>query len=252
MSGHSKWSTIKHKKGAADKKRAAEFTKLARAITIAARDGGGDLAGNFSLRLAVDKARAANMPKDNIERAIAKGVGADKGESLETVLYEGYGPGGSAVLVAATTDNRNRTVSELRYVFNRYGASLGESGSVAWQFERRGAITVPLAGADADELALAAIDAGALDVELEPAEDLVTVYTQVPDFQAVKEALAAAGYDTDQAELTMLPTTPISLDEKQALTVLRFIEALEDLDDIDQVWTNLEISEAVAEQFALA
>jgi YebC/PmpR family DNA-binding regulatory protein len=250
MSGHSKWSTIKHKKGAADKKRAAEFTKLARAITVAAREGGGDVTSNFTLRLAVDKARGANMPKDNIERAIAKGVGADKGESLETILYEGYGPGGVAILVSATTDNRNRTISELRYVFNKYNASLGETGSVAWQFERRGSIRVPREGVDADELGLAAIDAGALDVEED--DESVTVYTAVADFQRVKEGLGAAGYDTDEAELTMLPSTPIELEEKQALQVLRFVEAVEDLDDVDQVWTSLEISDAVAEQFALA
>jgi len=250
MSGHSKWSTIKHKKGAADKKRAAEFTKLARAITVAAREGGGDASTNFSLRLAVDKARGANMPKDNIERAIAKGVGGDKGEQLDTITYEGYGPGGTAVLVTATTDNRNRTVSELRYVFNKYNASLGESGSVAWQFERRGSISIPTAGVDADELTLAAIDAGALDVEDD--EDYLTVYTAVPDFQKVKEALATAGFDTNEAELTMLPTTPIQLEEKQALQVLRFVEALEDLDDVDQVYSNLDISDEVAEQFAMA
>jgi YebC/PmpR family DNA-binding regulatory protein len=250
MSGHSKWSTIKHKKGAADQKRGAEFTKLARAITIAARDGGGDLASNFSLRLAVDKARGANMPKDNIERAIARGTGAEKGDQLDTVLYEGYGPGGSAILVAATTDNRNRTVSELRFVFNKYNASLGESGSVAWQFERRGSISVPTAGVDPDELALSAIDAGAADVETD--DDYVTVYTAVPDFQRVKEALASAGYDTGEAELTMLPTTPIALDDKHALSLLKMVEALDDLDDVDHVWMNATISDEVGEQFALA
>ena len=250
MSGHSKWSTIKHKKGAADKKRGAEFTKLARAITIAARDGGGDPTSNFSLRLAVDKARAANMPKDNIERAIVKGAGGDKGEHLEAVIYEGYGPGGSAILIATTTDNRNRTISALRGAFNKHNASLGETGSVAWQFERRGSISVPTAGVNADDLALAAIDVGALDVEEDA--DFVTVYTAVVDFQRVKEALAAAGYDTAEAELTMVATTPIDLDEKHSLQVLRFVEALEDLDDVDHVWTNLTISDAVAEQFALA
>jgi YebC/PmpR family DNA-binding regulatory protein len=249
MSGHSKWSTIKHKKGAADQKRGAEFTKLARAITIAARDGG-DPTANFALRLAVDKARAANMPKDNIERAVAKGVGGDKGGHLETVLYEGYGPGGSAILIAATTDNRNRTISELRGAFNKYNASLGETGSVAWQFERRGSISMPTGGVDADDLALAAIDAGALDVEEDA--DFVTVYTTVPEFQRVKESLAAAGYETAEAELTMVPTTPVELDEKHSLQVLKFVEALEDLDDVDHVWTNLAISDAVAEQFALA
>ncbi len=189
MSGHSKWANIKHKKEAADKKRGAAFTKLARAVTVAAREGGGDPVANFALRLAVDKARAANMPKDNIERAIARGTGAEKGDAWEHVLYEGYGPAGSALLIAATTDNRNRTVSELRTVFNKHSGSLGESGSVAWQFEQRGMISVPTDGIDPDELALAAIDAGAFDVETE--EGIVTVYTAIEDFQGVKETLAA-------------------------------------------------------------
>lgn len=250
MAGHSKWANIKHKKEASDRKRGAAFTKLARAITVAAREGGGDPNANFALRLAMDKARAANMPKDNIERAVARGSGAEKGDAWEQVLYEGYGPGGSALLIAATTDNRNRTVSELRTVFNRHNASLGESGSVAWQFERRGSISVPAQDFDPDELALAAIDAGALDVEAEA--DVVTVYTAIDDFQRVRETLGRAGYATDESEMTMISTTPMALDDKTTLQVLKIVDALDELDDVDQVWTNLEISDAVAEQYALA
>jgi YebC/PmpR family DNA-binding regulatory protein len=250
MSGHSKWANIKHKKGAADKKRGAVFTKLARSISVAAREGGGDTETNFGLRLAIDKARGANMPKDNIERAIARGTGDSKGEQLERVVYEGYGPNSSAVLIAALTDNRNRTVGEIRFAFGRYGGNLGESGSVAWQFEQRGMISVPAEGLDADELALTAIDAGAVDVEVE--SDLVTVYTEVSDFQRIKEALADAGFDTDTSELAMLPNAPVELDVKATVSVLKFVESLEELDDVDQVWTNVEITDAAVEQFAAA
>jgi YebC/PmpR family DNA-binding regulatory protein len=250
MSGHSKWANIKHKKGAADKRRGALFTTLARAVTIAAREGGGDIESNFTLRLAVDKARLANMPKDNIERAIARGTGDNKGEQLERVLYEGYGPHGSAVLVATLTDNRNRTVGEVRHMFSRYSGNLGEAGSVAWQFEQRGVINVPVAGVDADELALAAIDAGAADVEVDA--EYVTVYTAVPDFRRVQEALASAGYNVAESELAMIASAPVGLGERETLSVLRLVEALEEIDDVDQVWTNLEISDAVAEQFATA
>lgn len=250
MSGHSKWANIKHKKGAADKKRGIVFTKLARAITIASREGGGDPEMNFNLRLAVDKARAANMPKDNIERAIARGAGDNKGEQLDRVLYEGYGPAGSAVLVAATTDNRNRTVGQVRNAFTKYGGNLGETGSVGWQFAQRGTINIPTSGIDPDELALVAIDAGALDVEVDG--DLVTVYTEVSDFQRVKAALEAGGLDTGDSELAMIPSAPIQLEDKQALQVLKFIDVLEELDDVDEVWSNVDFSDAVAEQFALA
>ncbi len=246
MSGHSKWANIKYRKESADKKRGAAFTKLAKAITIAAREGGGDLDANFALRLAVEKARAANMPKENIERAIARGTGGDKeGARLEQILYEGYGPFGSAVMLSAVTDNRNRTVSEIRHLFSRHGGNLGESGSVAWQFVQRGTIGIPVEGVDAEELALAAIDAGALDVEVE--DTLVTVYTEPATFREVKEALTRAGYDTSQAELAMIPTAQIDLEPKQTVQVMRFIEHLEELDDVDQVWTNVAISdEAIA------
>jgi YebC/PmpR family DNA-binding regulatory protein len=248
MSGHSKWANIKHKKGAADKRRGAVFTKLARSITVAAREGGGDMEANFALRLAVEKARLGNMPKDNIERAIARGTGDSKGEQIERIVYEGYGPHGSAMLVETVTDNRNRTVGEVRHLFSRYGGNLGETGSVAWQFEQRGMISVPSTGIDADDLALNAIDVGAADVEVE--SDLVTVYTAVNEFRRVKEALAAAGVDTSEAELAMVPKAPVELAEKDTLSVLRFVDALEDLDDVDRVWTNVQISDAVAEQYA--
>jgi YebC/PmpR family DNA-binding regulatory protein len=252
MSGHSKWANIKYRKGAADKKRGAVFTKLAKAITVAAREGGGaDLEANFGLRLAIDKARAANMPKENIERAIARGAGGDKdGAQLEHVVYEGYGPQGSAVMLSALTDNRKRTVAEVRHLFGRYGGSLGESGSVAWQFEPRGMISVPSEGVDAEELALAAIDAGAWDVEVEDA--LVTVYTAAADFRQVKESLAQVGYRTDQAELAMVPTAQVELDPKATLQVMRFLEALEELEDVDQVWTNVAITDEAVAEFAAA
>ncbi|MFN2115476.1 MAG: YebC/PmpR family DNA-binding transcriptional regulator [Anaerolineae bacterium] len=250
MSGHSKWANIKHKKGAADKKRGAVFTKVARSVTIAAREGGGDPETNFGLRLAIDKARAANMPKDKIAAAIARGAGDAKGEELERVYYEGYGPNSSAVMISALTDNRNRTVGEIRHAFSRYGGNLGESGSVAWQFEQRGMISVPADGVDADDLALEAIDAGAVDVEVE--SDLVTVYTEVTDFQRVKESLAGSGFNTDESELAMVPTAPVELSVNETVSVLKFVEALEDLDDVDQVWTNVEISDEAAEQFAAA
>jgi len=250
MSGHSKWANIKHRKGAADKKRGMLFTKLARAVTIAAREGGADPDMNFNLRLAVDKARAANMPKDNIERAIARGAGGDKGEQLDRIVYEGYGPAGSAILVAATTDNRNRTVGQVRAAFAKHGGNMGESGSVAWQFAQRGTITIPTGGVDPEELALTAIDAGALDVEVDG--DLVTVYTEVSDFQRVKTGLEASGLDTSDSELAMIPNAPVQLEDKQALQVLKFIDVLEELDDVDEVWSNIDFSEEVAEQFALA
>lgn len=251
MAGHSKWANIKYRKGAQDRRRSAVFTKLARAVTVAAREGGGDLEMNFALRLAVDKARGANMPKDNIERAIARGTGEGKDAAeFERVTYEGYGPHGSAVIMSALTDNRNRTVAEVRHTFGRYGGSLGESGSVAWQFEQRGTISVPADGIDSEELALAAIDAGALDVEVEDA--LVTVFTELADFRSVRDMLSEDGYDTDQSEVAMIPTVEIDLEVRQTVQVLKFVEALEELDDIDQVWTNVAVTDEVALEYAAA
>ncbi len=251
MAGHSKWANIKYRKGAQDKRRSAQFTKLARAIAVAAREGGGDFEVNFSLRLAVDKARAANMPKDNIERAIARGTGEDKdGALFERIMYEGYGPNGSAVLASALTDNRNRTVAEVRHLFSRYGGNLGESGSVAWQFEPQGMISVPTEGVDPEELALTAIDAGAIDVEVE--DSLVTVYTEAAELQQVKDAMAEADYDTGQSELAMIPTVQVDMEPRQTVQVLKLIEALEELDDIDQVWTNVSISDEAVLEFEAA
>lgn len=250
MAGHSKWANIKHRKGAADKRRASLFTKLARVITVAAREGGADPEMNFNLRLAVDKARAANMPKDNIERAIARGAGAEKGEQLERVVYEGYGPASVAIMVATTTDNRNRTVGLVRSAFNKYGGNLGENGSVAWQFEQRGVIQVPADGIDPDDLALAAIDAGALDVEV--GDDVVTVVTDPVAFRAVKAGLTAAGYNTDDAALSMISTVPMELDDDQTLKVLKFVDVLEDIDDVDEVFTNASFSDAAVEQYAMS
>lgn len=250
MSGHSKWSTIKRKKGANDAARGKIFTKLAREIQIAAREGGPEIESNMRLRIAVENARSENMPKDNIERAIARGTGAEKGEQLERVVYEGYGPASVAIMVATTTDNRNRTVGLVRSAFNKYGGNLGENGSVAWQFEQRGVIQVPADGIDPDDLALAAIDAGALDVEL--GDEVVTVVTDPAAFRGVKAALTAAGYNTDDATLSMVSTVPMDLDDDQTLKVLKFIDILEDIDDVDEVYTNASFSDAAVEQFAMS
>jgi YebC/PmpR family DNA-binding regulatory protein len=250
VAGHSKWANIKHKKGAADKRRGQLFTRLARAITVAAREGGPDMDGNFNLRLAADKARAANMPKENIERAIQRGVGGAKGDDLVRIVYEGYGPHSTAVMIAATTDNRNRTAGEVRNVFTRHGCSLGESGSVAWQFAQRGVITVEGGAIDPDEVALLAIEAGASDFEA--ADGAVVIYTDVPDFHRVREALAASGLEAADAEIAMVPTNEVELDAKKTLQVMRFLESLEDLDDVDNVWSNVSISDEAAAEFEAA
>jgi len=247
MSGHSKWSTIKRKKAAADAKRGQVFTRLAREIAIAAREGGGDPDTNFRLRLAVDKAKAANMPKDNIERAILRGAGGGKDDELEEVTYEGYAPYGVAVLVQVLTDNRNRTVAEVRHVFNRQGGSLSEVGAVAWQFERKGYIAIEPDGLDPDEIFEHAAEAGAEDVIL--GDDMVEVYAELDNFQAVQETLQACGVNFATAELSMVPKTMLNLEPSQALKVMRVIEALEDLDDVQQVYSNLEITDDLMEQY---
>ena len=248
MAGHSKWANIKHRKERQDSRRGKIFTKLARAVTVAAREGGGDPEMNFALRLAMDKARAENMPNDNIERAIARGTGEGGAEQVERIVYEGYGPQKVAMMVEVTTDNRNRTVGEVRNVFNKHGGNLGQAGSVAWQFEQRGMIMIPADGLDADSLALEAIDIGAADVELD--SEIVTVYTAVPDFANVKQGLSQAGYETADAELAMIPTTTIDLGVKETLQVMRFVERLEDIDDVDKVWTNVNITDEAAVAFA--
>ncbi|HDD24749.1 MAG TPA: YebC/PmpR family DNA-binding transcriptional regulator [Chloroflexi bacterium] len=246
MSGHSKWSTIKHKKAAQDAKRGKLFTRLAREITIAARSGG-DPETNFSLRLAVDKAKAANMPKDNIERAIKRGTGELKGEELFEVMYEGYAPHGVALLIQALTDNKNRTVADVRRVLTRQGGTMAEAGSVAWQFERKGYIAIEPDGVDPDTVFEVAVEAGAEDVVF--GDDMIEIYALVKDFQAVRQALADAGITVESAELTMLPKTMMQLGEKETLQVMGVIEALEELDDTQQVYSNLDISDEVMAKY---
>jgi YebC/PmpR family DNA-binding regulatory protein len=246
VAGHSKWAQIKRKKGAADAKRGNLFTKLARAIQVAARDGGGDPAGNAALANAIQKAKEARMPKENIERAIAKGTGADSGaEAIEEVTYEGYGPGGVAIMVEALTDNRNRTGSEVRHIFTRHGGSLGEPGSVAWNFEKKGIAVVDADRYSEDDL-MPAIDAGAEDVAVD--ENVYEVIAEPADLTAVREALEQAGVELQSADLTMRATNRVHVDEDQVGTLMRLIEALEDHDDVTAVHANFDIDAAVLER----
>jgi YebC/PmpR family DNA-binding regulatory protein len=241
MSGHSKWSTIKRKKGAVDAKRGKVFTKLIREITTAARLGGGDPSANPRLRLCLDKARSANMPKDTIERAIARGVGGGDETQFEEVVYEGYGPGGTALLVEVLTDNRNRTVGEVRHVFTRYGGNLGASGCVAYLFEKKGVVTLDREGLDADRLLEAALEAGADDVVEGSAT--VEVTTSPADFEHVRQALESHGFRPAEARVAMEPTTTVALAGDEAEAALRLADALEDLDDVQAVYANFDISE---------
>jgi YebC/PmpR family DNA-binding regulatory protein len=243
MSGHSKWSTIKRQKGAADAKRGQLFTKLAREITIATKSGLPDPDANPRLRIAVDRARAASMPKDNIERAIQRAAGLSGSDQYEELFYEGYGPGGTAIMIQAQTDNRNRTVGEVRAVLTRAGGSLGENGSVGWMFDQMGILEIPVDGADPDELSLEAIDAGASDVEVEG--DTVVVYTEPSDLHAVREAMVGAGREVAAAQLTMRPKTLVEPEADAAIKVIRLVEKLEDLDDVQEVFTNVDISDDV-------
>jgi len=243
MSGHSKWSTIKRKKGAEDAKRGKVFTRVARDITIAARTGGGDPNTNPALRLSIDRARGANMPKDNIERAVKRGTGELEGGQLEEVFYEGYAPHGAAFLLKCLTDNRNRTLADVRRVLNRGGGSLSEPGAVTWMFDSRGLITVDCRDMDADDLFLMAVEAGAEDVEI--SEGFVEVYTAASDLHVVRDNLVERGLAIEDAELAMVPKTPMSLGEKETLQALNMIEALEELDDVQQVYSNLDISEEI-------
>ncbi len=250
MSGHSKWSSIKHRKGAADAKRGKLFSKLARALIVAAREGGPDPAGNLALQNAIEKARSYSMPKENIERAIARGSGTDTdAAAFETVHYEGYAPGGVALIVEALTDNRNRTASEVRHLFAKHDGNLGESGSVAWLFERRGIVLVAADGADEDELMLAAAEGGADDVDLDGSTFQITTAPEA--LSAVREAIEAAGFTADSAELAMVPKTTIEIaDDTQAKKVLRLVDALEELDDVQEVHANFDIPERVLEEVA--
>ena len=243
MSGHSKWSTIKRKKGAEDAKRGKIFTRVAREITVAAREGGGDPDTNPALRLAIEKARAANMPKDNIERAIKRGTGELEGGQLEEVFYEGYAPHGVALLVKCLTDNRNRTLADVRRIFNRSGGNLAEAGAVAWMFDTKGYIAVARDDIDPDDIFMMAVDAGAEDVEF--SDDFVEVYTEPGDLHLVRDSLAGSGLAIEDAELSQVPKTLMTVGEKETLQLMSMIEHLEDLDDVQQVYSNLDISEEI-------
>ncbi len=248
MSGHSKWSTIKRQKGANDAKRGAIFTKLGKEISVAARAGGPDLDANYRLRLAVDKARTVNMPADNIKRAIERATGGDKAIEYEEIVYEGYGPGGVALLVETATDNKNRTAAEVRSILSKSGGQLAGQGSVAWQFETRGIISVEREGSDPDEIALMAIDAGAVDVDTEP--DPLEIATESGDLLSVRTTLEEAGVKIDSAELTMQAKTPIEIDLDKARQNLKLIENLEDSDDVQRVTANFDLPDEIVAEAA--
>jgi YebC/PmpR family DNA-binding regulatory protein len=247
LSGHSKWSSIKHKKGAADAKRGKLFSKLARSIIVAAKEGGGDPLNNLALANAIDKAKSYSMPKDNIERAIAKGSGSGAdADAFEAIVYEGYGPEGVAVIVEALTDNRNRTASEVRHIFAKFGGNLGTTGAVAWQFERRGVVLVTADGVDEDELFMAAADGGADDVEVDG--DVIQVTSAPEALQGVRGAIEAAGFPIESVELSMLPKNTVAVDDEgKARQLMRLIDALEDDDDVQEVYANFDIPEQVLE-----
>ncbi len=242
MSGHSKWSTIKHKKGINDARRGKLFTTLARAITIAAREGGGDPDMNITLRLAIDKAKSNNMPKDNIERAIKRGTGEDKdAAALERIIYEAYAPHGVALIIETVTDNRNRTVAELRHTLTHAGGSMGETGSVAWQFTPRAYFTIPTDGRDEDEAYELAIEAGAEDVIYD--EEMIELFGEGTAFKQIGDQLRLMGVKTDEAELRMFPNQEMELDSRKTVQVMKVIEDLEELDDVQKVDSNLAITD---------
>jgi YebC/PmpR family DNA-binding regulatory protein len=249
MAGHSKWKQIKRQKGVADARRGALFTKLGREITMAVRQGGGpDPDGNPRLRLAIQKARENNMPNDIIDRAVSKATGTGDASQLEEIVYEGYTPGGAAVLVEAMTDNRNRTVGEVRNVFNRAGGNLGEAGSVAWVFNTRGVVTVSLEdGVDGDDVALAAVDAGAEDFEVD--DEAVSIYTKPEELETVRRALEDGGMAVASSEVARVPSNTVQLDEKDAVSTLRLLERLEDLDDVQRVYSNADFPDNVLAGF---
>jgi YebC/PmpR family DNA-binding regulatory protein len=249
MSGHSKWASIKHKKAIVDSRRGQQFTKLARAITVAARDGGGDPDGNAGLENAIQKAKAASMPKDNIERAIAKGTGAGAdAEALESILYEGYGPGGVALLVETVTDNRNRTGADVKHLFARYGGSLGEPGSVGYLFDKKGVILIDAAHYSEDDL-LVAVEAGAEDISSD--DGLLEVITGLQDFMAVRHALEEADIELDSAELLYRPSSLVEIEhEGQVVKLMKLIDALEDNDDVGAVHANFDVPADMLERAA--
>jgi YebC/PmpR family DNA-binding regulatory protein len=246
MSGHSKWAGIKHKKALVDAKRGKIFGKLGRAITVAAREGGGDPDHNATLATAIQKAKDANMPHDNIDRAVKKGAGAGTdGEAYQHLTYEGYGPAGVAVYLTVLTDNKNRTAADVRYAFDRSGGKLGTDGSVSWMFERKGVVFVDAPGKDEDEVMMAAIEAGAEDVI--PEGDVFEIRCDPSDFMAVRAGLEAAGLKYSSAEITMIPKNTVALDESEAKKTFRLIDALEDNDDVQEVYANFDISDEVME-----
>ena len=245
MSGHSKWSTIKHKKGAADKKRAKIFTKLIKEITVAARMGGGDPMANPRLRHAIDSAKAQNMPKDNVDRAIKKGTGDMDGVNYEEIMYEGYGPGGVAVMVECLTDNKNRTIADVRYIFNKAGGNVGTDGCVAWMFDKKGVITISKENTDEETLMEVALDAGAEDIKDEG--DSFDVLTAPEEFDVVKDAIDGAQITYEVAEISMVPQNTTAVSGKEAEQMIRFMEALDDCDDIQNFYTNADIPDEAFE-----
>jgi YebC/PmpR family DNA-binding regulatory protein len=248
MSGHSKWASIKHKKAVVDQRRGQHFTKLGRALTVAAREGGGDPTGNPALSLAIQKARDASMPKDNIERAIAKGTGEGvDADQIETVVYEGYGPGGVALLIEALTDNRNRTSADIRHAFSKHGGNLGEPGSVSYLFDKAGVIVVDAERYDEDDL-MPAIDAGAEDIALD--DDVYEILTSPSELAAVREALESAGVEIESADVTQRPKSRVPVDESDAGRLLKLIDMLEESDDVSAVHANFDVDAAVLERIA--
>ncbi len=243
MSGHSKWSTIKHKKGATDAKRGKIFTRLIKEITVAARMGGGDPGANPRLRSAVQAAKGENMPKDNIERAIKKGTGELEGVNYEEVIYEGYGPGGSAVLIESLTDNKNRAVADIRHIFSKAGGNLGAAGCVAWMFDKKGYLVIENSAIDEDTLMEAAIDAGAEDVRAD--SDNFEIITEIQDFEAVKSAIDGQSIPYLSAEITMLPQSEQKVEGKEAQQMIRLMEAFEECEDVQKVYTNADIPDEV-------
>lgn len=245
MAGHSKWKQIKRKKAVTDQKRASQWTKVIREITVAAKMGGGDPDGNPRLRLAIDNAKSANMPNENIDRAIKKGTGELEGVEYQEISYEAYGPGGIAIYIDALTDNLNRTVADIRHVLSKNGGNLGQSGSVAWMFDLKGQIEIDRERYDEARVLEAALEAGAQDMETD--EDGYTVYSESTDLNTLQEGLQAAGIEWDNAELAMVPKTLVAVEGADASKLLKLLDALEDLDDVQKVWTNADIDESLVE-----
>lgn len=247
MSGHSKWANIKRRKGAQDAERAKAFTKISREIIVAVQQGGPDPDGNFRLKLMIQKAKAANMPNDNINRCIQKAAGNTEGSKMDEIIYEGYGPAGTAILLEIMTDNRNRTASEIRYLFSRNGGNLGETGCVAWMFDRIGRIVIPMEGKDEDEVMMTALDAGAEDVSFE--EDTCEVTTLPENLEEVRKALEAAGLEMTEVEVTRVPQNTVAVEDvEQARQVLKLYDALDEYDDVQNAYSNFEISDEILEQ----